>query len=241
VVYVFGLETLALSGGNEWLVYVGCASLLLASLIALTRDNLKARLAFSTISQLAYVVVGAALAGPAGVIGGGLQIAMHAAAKITLFFCAGAIFVASHKTEVSQMAGLGRKMPITMTAFLVGSLSIIGLPPFGGMWSKWALTVGALEAGYVAVVVVLMLSSLLSVAYLLPVVARAFFLPSPPEGHGGHGERGVHAGVGARFGLQEAPVACLIALCATALLTFLLFFQADRIEALLQGMFTVQG
>jgi multicomponent Na+:H+ antiporter subunit D len=243
VVYIFGLETLALSGGNEWLVYVGCASLLLASLIALTRDNLKARLAFSTISQLAYVVVGAALAGPAGVIGGGLQIAMHAAAKITLFFCAGAIYVASHKTEVSQMAGLGRRMPITMIAFLVGSLSIIGLPPFGGMWSKWALTVGALDAGYVAVVVVLMLSSLLSVAYLLPVVARAFFLP-PPEEHRAHGEHGEHDaphGVGARFGWQEAPVACLIALCATALLTFLLFFQAERIEALLQGMFTVQG
>jgi multicomponent Na+:H+ antiporter subunit D len=243
VVYVFGLETLALSGGNEWLIYVGCTSLLLASLIALTRDNLKARLAFSTISQLAYVVVGAALAGPAGVIGSGLQIAMHAAAKITLFFCAGAIYVASHKTEVSEMAGLGRKMPITMITFLIGALSIIGLPPFGGMWSKWALALGALDAGYVAVVVVLMLSSLLNVAYLLPVVARAFFLPPPAE-HGPddeHGEHGMQPGVGARFGLQEAPVACLIALCTTALLTFLLFFQADRIEALLQGMFTGQG
>jgi multicomponent Na+:H+ antiporter subunit D len=243
IVYIFGLETLTLSGGNEWLIYVGCASLLLASLIALTRDNLKARLAFSTISQLAYVVVGAALAGPAGIIGSGLQIAMHAAAKITLFFCAGAIYVASHKTEVSEMAGLGRKMPITMIAFLIGALSIIGLPPFGGMWSKWTLALGALDAGYVTVVVVLMLSSLLNVAYLLPVVARAFFLPPPKEHreHEEHGEHGSEHGVGARFGLREAPVACLIALCTTALLTFLLFFQADRIEALLQGIFTVQG
>ena len=243
IVYVFGLETLTLSGGNEWLIYVGCASLLLASLIALTRDNLKARLAFSTVSQLAYVVVGAALAGPAGVIGSGLQIATHAAGKITLFFCAGAIYVASHKTEISEMAGLGRKMPVTMIAFLIGSLSIIGLPPFGGMWSKWALAMGALDAGYVLVVAVLMISSLLNVGYLLPIVARAFFLPpAEQEGHGEHGEHGVHhsaqTAVGVKAGLREAPVACLIALCTTALLCFVLFFQADRIETLLQGIFT---
>jgi multicomponent Na+:H+ antiporter subunit D len=242
IVYIFGLETLTLSGASEWLVYVGSASLLLASLVALTRDNLKARLAYSTISQLAYVVVGAALAGSAGVIGSGLQIATHAAGKITLFFCAGAIYVASHKTEISEMAGLGRKMPITMIAFMVGSLSVIGLPPFGGMWSKWALALGALDAGYALVVAILMISSLLNVAYLLPIVARAFFLPpSQHEAHGEHGEHGVHSGVGAKAGLREAPVACLIALCTTAVLCFVLFFQADRIEALLQGIFTVSS
>jgi len=228
VVYVFGIETLALAGANEWLIYVGSASLLLASLIALTRDNLKARLAYSTISQLAYVVVGAALAGSTGILGSGLQIATHAAGKITLFFCAGAIYVASHKTEISEMAGIGRKMPVTMLAFLVGSLSIIGLPPFGGMWSKWLLALGALEAGHVFVVAVLMLSSLLSAAYLLPIVARAFFAAPPADAHGhGHGE-----------GIQEAPLACLIALCATALLCVVLFFQAGRIESLLAGIFT---
>lgn len=230
VVYVFGIETLSLTGANAWLIYVGSASLLLASLIALTRDNLKARLAYSTISQLAYVVVGAALAGSTGILGSGLQIATHAAGKITLFFCAGAIYVASHKTEISEMAGIGRKMPVTMLAFLVGSLSIIGLPPFGGMWSKWLLALGALEAGHVFVVAVLMLSSLLSAAYLLPIVARAFFAAPAPDaqGHGhGHGE-----------GIQEAPLACLIALCATALLCVVLFFQAGRIESLLAGIFT---
>ena len=150
----------------------------------MSRDNLKARLAYSTVSQLAYVVLGAALATPTSIIGSGLQIAMHAAGKITLFFCAGAIYTAHHLTEVSQMTGIGRKMPITMLAFLVGSLSIIGLPPFGGAWSKWTLALGALDAGYVIVVGVLMLSSLLSVAYLLPIVARGFFLPPPgaPDG-----------------------------------------------------------
>lgn len=232
VVYIFGIETLSLTGANEWLIYVGSGSLLLASLIALTRDNLKARLAYSTVSQLAYVVTGAALAGSTGILGSGLQIATHAAGKITLFFCAGAIYVASHKTEISEMAGIGRRMPVTMLAFLIGSLSIIGLPPFGGMWSKWLLILGALETGHVFVVAVLMLSSLLSVAYLLPIVARAFFAAPAADPHGHeHGE-------GQSAGVQEAPLACLVALCATALLCLVLFFLAGRIESLLAGIFT---
>jgi multicomponent Na+:H+ antiporter subunit D len=220
VVYVFGIETLTKSGANEWLIFVASASLLLASFIALTRDNLKARLAYSTVSQLAYVVVGAALATSASIIGSGMQIAMHAAGKITLFFCAGAIYTAHHLSEVSEMKGIGRKMPITMVAFLLGSLSIIGLPPLGGAWSKWALTLGAIDAGYTIVVGVLMLSSLLSAAYLLPIVARGFFLEPSSGGST----------------IEEAPTACLIALSCTALLSVALFFFAGRIEALLAGL-----
>jgi multicomponent Na+:H+ antiporter subunit D len=223
VVYVFGLETLTATGANEWLIVVACASMLVASLIALSLDNLKARLAYSTVSQLAYVVLGAALATPTSIIGSGLQIAIHAAAKITLFFCAGAIYTAHHLTEVSQMTGIGRKMPVTMLAFLIASLSIVGLPPLGG-WSKWTLALGALDAGHVVVVGVLMLGSLLSAGYLLPVVARGFFLP-PPEGSPGNG--------GA---IEEAPSACLIALSCTALLCFVLFFLAGQIGALLAGL-----
>jgi len=223
VVYIFGIETLTKTGANEWLIFVASASLLTASFIALSRDNLKARLAYSTISQLAYVVLGAALATPTSIIGSGLQIAIHAAGKITLFFCAGAIYTAHHLTEVSQMTGIGRKMPVTMLAFLVASLSIIGLPPVGA-WSKWTLALGALDAGYAMVVGVLMLSSLLSVAYLMPVVARGFFLPSPG------------APADDETVIQEAPTACLVALCCTALLCFVLFFLAGRIEALLGGI-----
>ncbi len=224
VVYIFGIETLAASGASQWLIYVGSASLLLASCIALTRDNLKARLAYSTVSQLAYIVVGAALANATGIVGSGLHIATHAVGKITLFFCAGAIYTALHKTEISDMAGIGRKMPVTMTAFLIGSLSIIGLPPFAGTWSKWLLALGAIDAGHVFVVAVLMISSLLNVAYLLPIVARAFFLPLPGE-------------PAAAVKLQEAPVACLIALCITALLCIVLFFGAGIIENMLAGIF----
>ena len=223
VVYVFGIDTLTKTGANEWLIFVASASLLTASFIALSCDNLKARLAYSTVSQLAYVVLGAALATPTGIIGSGLQIAMHAAAKITLFFCAGAIYTAHHLTEISEMTGIGRRMPGTMLAFLMASLSIIGLPPVGA-WSKWMLALGALDAGYVIVVGVLMLSSLLSVAYLLPIVARGFFLPAPGEP--------TDAGIV----VEEAPTACLIALSCTALLCVVLFFLAERIEMLLAGI-----
>ena len=225
VVYVFGLDTLTKSGANNWLIYVAATSLLMASFIALSRDNLKARLAYSTVSQLAYVVVGAALANATGIVGSGLQIAMHAAGKITLFFCAGAIYVAHHKTEVSELAGIGRRMPVTMVAFLIGSLSIIGLPPFGGAWSKWTLALGALDAGHAIVAGVLMVSSLLSVGYLLPIVARAFFPPVP----------GTDAAVA--VAIEEAPLPCLIALCASALLCLVLFFYAGRIEVLLRALF----
>jgi multicomponent Na+:H+ antiporter subunit D len=223
VVYIFGLDILAESGANEWLIFVASASLLVASLIALSRDNLKARLAYSTVAQLGYIVLGAALATPTSVVGSGLQIAMHAAGKITLFFCAGAIYTAHHLTEVSDMTGIGRRMPITMIAFLVASLSIVGLPPLGGTWSKWTLALGALDAGYVIAVGVLMLSSLLSLGYLLPIVARGFFLP--PAGTTAEG----------RIMVEEAPTACLIALCCTATLCIALFFIAGQIETLLAG------
>ena len=228
VVYVFGIDTLTSAGANEWLIYGGSVSLLLASLIALTRDNLKARLAYSTVSQLAYVVVGAALASTTSIVGSGLHIATHAAGKITLFFCAGAIYIAHHKTEISNMAGIGRKMPITMLAFLIGSLSIIGLPPFGGMWSKWMLGLGAAESGHAWVIGVMMISSLLNVGYLLPIVVRGFFFAAP-DGDLNEPAR-----------MQEAPMGCLIAICATALLTVALFFKAGTIETLLLNIFARQ-
>lgn len=223
VVYVFGLEFLAETGASNWLIFVAAFSLIMASLIALSKDNLKARLAYSTVSQLAYVVLGAALVTSTSVIGSGMHIAMHAAGKITLFFCAGAIYTAAHKTEISDMAGIGRVMPVTMFAFLIGSLSIIGLPPLGGTWSKWLLSVGAAEAGQLIIIAVLIVSSLLNVAYLLPIVARGYFMSPPdlPEGQ--------------RVVIKEAPLACLVPLCVTAFLCFVLFFGAGVIEQLLSG------
>lgn len=134
--------------------------MLLASLVAMRQDNLKKRLAYSTVSQLGYITIGALLASQAGILGGALHIVAHAFGKITLFFCAGAIMVAAHKTEISDMRGLGKAMPITMIAFFIGSLSIIGLPPAAGVWSKWYLLMGTLDTHQWIVMSVLMLSSL---------------------------------------------------------------------------------
>ena len=243
VIYVFGTDVLIAGGARDWLVYAASATLVIASVVALTRGNLKARLAYSTVSQLAYVVLGGALATKSSLLGGAMHIAMHAAGKITLFFCAGAIYVATNKTEISQLDGIGRRMPITMAAFLVGSLSIIGLPPFGGVWSKWLLGVGALEAGFGFVVGVLMLSSLLNVAYLLPIVGRAFFLPPKPDepAHDEAGsvgdDHGSHKGHAHQKG--EAPLACVVPLVVTAILCFVLFFSAGQIEAFLKPLVTV--
>ncbi len=155
----------------------------------------------------------------------GLQIAMHAVGKITLFFCAGAIYVAAHKTEVSELDGLGRVMPFTFAAFLIGSLSIIGLPPLGGVWSKWYLALGALEAKQIAVVAVLMISSLLNIAYLLPIPLRAFFAPAPGNQAPGNPKK---------TAIKEAPLPCLIAIGATALGCIVLFFFPDPVFDLMQ-------
>ena len=236
IVYVFGLELLTKTGVSTWLMYVAAFTILAASIVALTKDNLKARLAYSTVSQLAYIVLGAALATGAGVLGGSMHIAMHAVGKITLFFCAGAIYVAAHKTEISDMNGIGRTMPVTMAAFFIGSLSVIGLPPFGGAWSKWFLALGALEAEKVIFVAVLMISSLLNVAYLLSIVARAFFVAPESVAIGDGVEDAPENKALVANGespIKEAPTFCLLALCATAAGCLVLFFFADDLYQLL--------
>ena len=218
-VYIFGIDFLSASGASVWLMWVAAATIILGSLVALTKDNLKARLAYSTVSQLSYVVLGAMLANSWGVIGSGMHIAMHAFGKITLFFCAGAIMVATHRTEVSQLGGLGRKMPVTFAAFFIGALSIVGLPPTGGSWSKWFLGVGTLEAGQVGLLAVLMVSSLLSLAYLMEIPLKGFFgkADETPEHHG-DSDHGDHHG---------APKWSLAAIVTTAVACVLLFLYPE--------------
>ena len=219
VIYIFGLDLLSTSGISVWLMYAAGFTVIAGSLVAMAQDNLKRRLAYSTVSQLSYIVLGAALANAWGVVGGSMHILMHAFGKITLFFCAGAIYVAAHKTEISDMRGLGRAMPITMAAFLIGALSVIGVPPLGGSWSKWYLALGALDAGQILFVAVLMVSSLLNIAYLIPIPIRAFF-SKPADGSGPP-----------RF--KEAPAFCVAALSFTALGCIVLFFLADDVYRLL--------
>jgi multicomponent Na+:H+ antiporter subunit D len=138
---VFGVDLLSSLNFGPLICYVASFTIIVASLIALSQDNLKRLLAFSTIGQLSYIVLGIGLLSPKGMTGGMVHIAMHAFGKITLFFCAGAIFVATGKKNISEMVGIGKRMPVTMIAFFVGALSVIGLPPTGGFFSKWYLVV----------------------------------------------------------------------------------------------------
>ncbi|MHC4162285.1 MAG: monovalent cation/H+ antiporter subunit D family protein [Planctomycetota bacterium] len=218
VVYIFGIDLLKSTDASVWLMYVASATILIASLVALSKDNLKARLAYSTVSQLSYIVLGGALANHWSIIGGGMHIVMHAFGKITLFFCAGAIYVATNKTEISDMRGIGRTMPFTMFAFLIGALSVIGLPPMGGSWSKWYLALGAVDSPHAIFVWVLMISSLLNIAYLIPPVVRGFFFA--PRGE-------------TNPRIKEAPLFCVVPLCFTAAGCVVLFFLADGVYDLL--------
>ncbi|GLQ36263.1 cation:proton antiporter [Amylibacter marinus] len=225
-VYIFGIDFLAQTGASEWLMWLAAYSIIAASVVAMYQDNLKKRLAYSTISQLSYITLGMALASSAGALGGGLHIAMHAMGKITLFMCAGAIYVRYHKTEISDMVGLGRAMPITFIAFLIGALSIIGLPPLGGSWPKFLLMIGALDSGYIIIIAVLALSSLLNVAYLIPIVARAFFLPAPEGQPNTYG---------------EAPLLVWLPPALTAAGCVILFFYAGVLQDFLAPIVTTGG
>ena len=210
VIYIFGTDFLLETGAGEWLIWLACFTIISASLVAMSKTNLKSRLAYSTISQLSYVVLGAAIATSIAVQGAALHIAMHAAGKITLFFCAGAIYVAHHHSDLKDMDGLGRRMPITFACFALGALSIIGIPPLGGSWSKFMIMMGALDAGYLFVIFVLIVSSLLNLYYLGQPIIRGFFAESKGE-----------------EGFAEAPVSMLIPLITTALISVGLFFYAD--------------
>lgn len=221
-VYIFGIDLLRELPTTQWLLYLAAASVLLASLVAIRQDNLKKRLAYSTVSQLGYITIGALLASQAGILGGALHIVAHAFGKITLFFCAGAIMVAAHKTEISDMRGLGKAMPVTMIAFFIGSLSIIGLPPAGGVWSKWYLLMGTLDTHQWVVMSVLMVSSLLNIAYLLPIPLRAFFPGAGPQGTDFRENNKIIRLERAQ--IKEAPWPSLIALSLTSIMTMVLFF-----------------
>jgi multicomponent Na+:H+ antiporter subunit D len=207
---VFGIQFLSSLHFGTAICVIASFTIIVGSLVALSQDGLKRLLAFSTIAQLSYIVLGVGLLSPKGLTGGMLHIAMHAFGKITLFFCAGAIFVATGKKNISEMIGIGRRMPVTMGAFFIAALSITGLPPCGGFWSKWYLLLGSLEADRMAVVVVLLASSFLNACYFMPIVYKAFFCK--PED--------------ALFEnkVQEAPAFCVVPLVITAVISVVFLF-----------------
>ena len=186
VLYLFGPELLLRESSTHWLLYLAGVTIVGASLVALRQDNLKKRLAYSTISQLAYVVLAAAILAPQSLVGAALHIAAHAVSKITLFFAAGAIYSVTHKSCVSELAGIGRRMPWTLAAFSIGALSMIGVPPAAGFLSKWYILLGAFSAQQWFAVAVVLLSTLLNAVYYVPIIHAAFFkreaVASAPHG-----------------------------------------------------------
>ncbi len=246
VVYVFGLDLLTDTGGADWIVVAAGFTILAASFVALQQDNLKRRLAYSTISQLSYIVLAAAILAPLSVMGAALHIMAHAFGKITLFFAAGSIYTASHKTEISQLHGIGWKMPWTMGAFAIGSLSMIGVPPTAGFVSKWFMLSGAYDAQAWAAIAVIFASTVLNAAYFLPIVYHAFALPVPAGGHGYSGTHDLDAADRAQAtepdGAEdphdhgEAPWPIVAALVFTAGGSLVLFAFPDAFLALAEQL-----
>jgi len=219
MLYVFGVDVLNRYGLGIVTAYIASFTILMASVIALTKDNLKARLAYSTISQLSYIVLGVAMLTPDGITGGLIHIPNHAFSKITLFFCAGALMVAHRKTEISDMDGIGYKMPFTMAAFGLASLSMIGAPPVSGFVTKWYLALGTMELKSIGLLVVLLASSLLNAGYYVPVFLRAFF----PRNGGA-----------ARLQMAEASPFMVVPLFLTALASVAFGFYPDLFLKLIE-------
>jgi multicomponent Na+:H+ antiporter subunit D len=215
--FIIGPEVFHESGASGFLAALTMATILLASFIALRQDNFKARLAYSTVGQLSYVVLGLALFSPNAWIGSLLHIVYHAMMKITLFFCAGAIYVKTHCQNVSELNGIGRQMPITMSAFAIASVGLAGIPPVSGFISKWYLVLGAYDTGQLVFVVTLLLSGLLNAGYLLSIVVRAFFAPSQKF---------------TRYG--EASPLMVIPLLLTGVLSLLMGIFPDRLPYFFQ-------
>jgi multicomponent Na+:H+ antiporter subunit D len=213
ILYVFGPALLAQKG--LWFPFAVLISftILAAGLIALGQDNLKRRLAFSTINSLAIIILGALLLSKSSITGGILHLANHGYLKITLFFCAGAIYVKTHKELVSQLNGIGRRMPFTMGAFALGAMGLAGVPPLNGFISKWYLCLGALEAREIIFLIVFLLSALLDVAFFFPIVYNAFFKATQDE----------------PFRCEEAPLSMVIPLTATALFSLVLGIYPDAV------------
>ena len=182
-IFVFGLDTLRRLGVQLPLASLAAFTVLAASFMALTQDNLKRRLAYSTISQLSYIVLGVSLMTPGGITGAVLHLADHAFMKITLFFCAGAVYAHLGVRNVSEMKGIGRAMPLTLGAFALGAFGLAGIPPLPGFVTKWWLGVGAIQAHDLGLLLVLVGSALLNALYFFPIVWNAFFVKNERFDH----------------------------------------------------------
>ena len=217
IVYVFGVDFLFSEPSSGWLFWAAAFTIVAASVVALRQQNLKRLLAYSTVAQLSYVVMASAILKPLAEVGAAMHMLAHSFGKITLFFAAGSIYTASKKTELFQLSGIGRRMPVTMAAFTIGALSMIGVPPTAGFVSKWYILAGAFQADNYYALATIILSTALNAAYFLPIVYMAWFGKDVTPAGKEHG---------------EAPFAVVLALAITAALTLALFIYSAPVYEL---------
>ena len=178
---VFGQDLMIHFSMDRILILAGMIAIIAGSLFALAQDELKRRLAYSTVAQIGYLFLGLGLINEKGLTGMLFYLASHAVIKSSLFLASGAIISASGKKNISDLAGIGRKMPITMGVFTIGSLSLIGIPLLSGFVGKWYLLLGSLESGNILAAIVIILGSVLCAAYLLPIIRIAYFEKASDE------------------------------------------------------------
>jgi len=176
--YIFGPELIAAMPASQWLLWLAAATMVIAAFVAMSQNNLKARLAWSTIGQLAFITSAALLPISGSILAGGLHMVAHAVGKITLFMCAGAIYVATGAGRVSELSGLGKRMPVTFFCFLIGALSVVGMPPFASLWSKFLLITASFGSQEWITAAAMIFSTLLSLFYLTPIAIRGLLPPA---------------------------------------------------------------
>jgi len=237
VCHVFGVGLVGELGIGVWLGVAASITMLAGSFFAIGEDNLKRRLAYSTISQLSYIIFGVAMLSPYGIKGAMVHIPFHGFMKITLFLCAGAIMAITGKKAVSELAGIGRRMPVTMAAFTIGAIGMCGAPPVAGFISKWFLCLGSLQSGHGVFLAVVLVSSLLDVIYFFPIVKTAFFDASPADSGEDGTSRRVTEWQKPLYGFMVVPLA------VTAVFSIVLFFSPgalffmDLVEQAVAGLF----
>jgi multicomponent Na+:H+ antiporter subunit D len=195
-------------------VVLASVTILLGSALAILQDNLKRRLAYSSIAQIGYILLGISLLSERAMVGAVYHIFTHAMMKGCLFLCAGAIIVQTGKKNISEMGGIGFKMPLTMLCFTIASFSMVGIPPFNGFISKWQLSLAALELNRPEFVALLIISSLLNAVYYFPIIIAAFFnrrSEAESGAHNGHGGHPPHEDPAPALSLSsEAPWEMLV-------------------------------
>jgi formate hydrogenlyase subunit 3/multisubunit Na+/H+ antiporter MnhD subunit len=181
VCHIYGIELMQILGLGVALASVAALTVIVANFYAIGQKNLKRLLAYSTINQLSFIILGVALLSPMAVTGAMLHIPFHGFMKITLFLCAGAITAITGKKTISELDGVGKALPVTMSAFIIGAFGMCGAPPLAGFISKWHVALGAVESGALFFLMVIFAGSLLDVVYFFPVIRIAFFGKIPED------------------------------------------------------------